>query len=143
MIKKYNNFINEKSNDEDVPSYMRDELDKYSQYDDYDEDEDYAYEEESDEDHMRDLIYWIEKLFKNADFDVEIEVDKLDISIYCKLSKVDNLSNVVKLMDTAKKLTKDVLPQYKSNVSLFETKNGSPLLTFDFTYSDGTILPFD
>jgi hypothetical protein len=157
MIKKYNNFINEKT-DDDTPAYMRDELDKYSQYDDYDEDEydEDEYEEddegeyeqdsesEDEEDDMSNLVYWIKKLFNNADFDVDVDVDKLDISIYCPLSKVDHLSNVLKAVDVAHKLAKDILPQYKNAVTLFETKKGIPLLTFDFTYSDGRDeLPFD
>ena len=140
MIKKYNSFITEKSDDE-LPSYMRDELDQYSQYDDYDEDSEDG-EDVEDED-MGNLIYWIKKLFNNADFDVEVEVDKLDISIYCPLSKIDNLSNIVRAVDIAKKLAKDILPQYKNDVTLFETKKGIPLLTFDFTYLEGDELPFD
>lgn len=142
MIKKYKSFIIEKEND-DTPSYMRDDLDKYNQYDDYEDDQDINDDEESDED-MGNLVYWITKLFNNSDFDVEVEVDKLDISIYCPLNRRDNLSNIVKAVDIAKKLTKDILPQYKNSISLFETKKGIPLLTFDFIYSDGNeeSLPF-
>jgi hypothetical protein len=145
MIKKYNNFIKEK-NDDDLPSYMSDDLDYDYSNDEYSE-EDYSEEDSEENEEMDNLVYWIRALFSNSGIKAEVEVDKLDISIYCTLNKKSSLKEIINILDVSKKLSKDILPQYSSKMTMFETKKGERIMVFDFYYKkldeDDDKLPFD
>lgn len=141
MIKKYNNFIREK-NDNDLPSYMDDNLD-------YDHGDQYDYDDISDSDstdsneEMENLTYWIRTLFSNSGINIEVDYDRLDISIYCDVNDRSSLKEIINILEVSKKLSKDILPQYTSRMSMYETKKGKKLIVFDFFYDDiGDELPF-
>lgn len=135
-------------------------------WDDEDEDDDYGFydQDEDDDDHLfgrpnhssksdsRDyededginsndiqhLNYLLRTMFRNSGIeDVHIENKKLDISISCILSRKDSMRNVIKVFEVAKKLKKDILAQYDSEFEMWETKDGRPLLTFNFYYDEG------
>ena len=42
-----------------------------------------------------------------------------------------------KAFDVVYKMRKDILPQYDSQMELFETKSGHPVLSFEFYYDSG------
>jgi len=84
------------------------------------------------------LNYLLRTMFKNSGIeDVRIENKKLDISISCILRKRESMKNVIKVFEIAKKLKKDILGQYDSEFEMWETKDGRPLLTFNFYYGEG------
>ncbi len=139
MIKKYNSYIKEK-NEDDLPSYMSDELD-YG----YAEDDDYVDTDSSSEqnEEMENLVYWIRTLFSNSSVKADIELDGLDISIYCTLNTRSSLKEIINILDVTNKLSKDILSQYSSKMDVFETNKGEKLMVFDFFYDDLDInLPF-
>ena len=101
------------------------------------------YDEEYDEDginsnDIQHLNYLLRSMFKNSGIeDVQIENKKLDISISCVLRKRESMKNVIKVFEIAKKLKRDILAQYDSEFEMWETKDGRPLLTFNFYYGEG------
>jgi hypothetical protein len=100
-------------------------------YDDYDEDG-------INSNDIQHLNYLLRTMFKNSGIeDVQIENKKLDISISCVLRKRESMKNVIKVFEIAKKLKKDILAQYDSEFEMWETKDGRPLLTFNFYYGEG------
>ena len=134
-----------------------DDDDDYGFYDKDDEDDissnyspkkdstfrDEEYDEEYDEDginsnDIQHLNYLLRSMFKNSGIeDVQIENKKLDISISCVLRKRDSMKNVIQVFEIAKKLKRDILAQYDSEFEMWETKDGRPLLTFNFYYGEG------
>lgn len=96
----------------------------------------YDPEEEDDiqSDDMEHLISLIIRLFKNVGIEVDIDHVGLDISIYVTLNKKEKISNILRVFDVAKKLKKDVLIQYESVFDLSDTRDGRPILIFDFIY---------
>jgi hypothetical protein len=100
-------------------------------YDDYDEDG-------INSNDIQHLNYLLRSMFKNSGIeDVQIENKKLDISISCVLRKRESMKNVIKVFEIAKKLKRDILAQYDSEFEMWETKDGRPLLTFNFYYGEG------
>jgi hypothetical protein len=134
-----------------------DDDDDYGFYDKDDEDDissnyspkkdstfrDEEYDEEYGEDginsnDIQHLNYLLRSMFKNSGIeDVQIENKKLDISISCVLRKRESMKNVIKVFEIAKKLKRDILAQYDSEFEMWETKDGRPLLTFNFYYGEG------
>ena len=106
-------------------------------------DNEYEDDDEYDEDginsnDIQHLNYLLRTMFRNSGIeDVRIENKKLDISISCILSRKDSMKNVIKVFEVAKKLKKDILAQYDSEFEMWETKDGRPLLTFNFYYGEG------
>jgi hypothetical protein len=131
MIKKYITFIKEEADSS-----------LYDQFDDYEDEEDLSDEDLSDEEgdeedeEIKNLIYWIRTLYSNSDIEVEIEVEKLDITIICSMDKKTSLKEIIKILDVTKKLSKDILPQYSSKMSMFDTNKGENLIIFEFFYDE-------
>ena len=103
---------------------------------DYDDDDD-SDDELSDNDDMSHLLYLLRQMFKNSGIDVEISSDDLDVTIDAYLNTKERLKDVIKVFEVAKKLKKDILPQYDSEFQIYYSKTGQPILTFNFTYGDG------
>lgn len=145
-INKYNSFINENTRDDEY-SYLNDKLDLNSRWDDstYDsyEDEGFYNDSEDEDDNyenedMEHLLYLLRKMFNNSGIDnVEITNKKMDLTIYVELRYREKLRDIIKVFEVVNKLKKDILPQYDSEFDMWETKKGSPLLTFDFYYNEG------
>ena len=107
--------------------------------DDYDDDNyglDYD-DDPEDGDDMGHLLYLLRTMFKNSGVEVEVRNRGLDIEIDAYLNTKERLKDVIKVFEVARKLKKDVLPQYDSEFELFYSKTGSPILTFTFLYGDG------
>lgn len=129
-INKYNSFLNENIRKDE---YSDDTLDpKIAAMWSYNnEEEDY----DQDMDH---LIHLLETMFKNSGIDdVEITSKDMDLTIYVELRFREQLRYIIKIFEVINKLKKDILPQYDSEFEMWKTKNGSPLLTFDFYYDEG------
>jgi hypothetical protein len=100
-----------------------------------DEDEDDASIGDSD---MDNLLYLLRTMFKNKGIkNVYIEHDDLDITISITMGYREKIESIISVFDTAKRLKRDILPQYDSEFEMWETKDGKPLLTFNFYYGEG------
>jgi hypothetical protein len=116
--------------------YYGDDEDKY--YDQEEEDD----EEENDEDVspedadiLEHLASLIRQMIKNTNIDnYYVSVDNYNLSIQFVLNKKERFSNLMKILGLLKKLNTDTLIQYDSELDLWETKDGNPLLTVDFYY---------
>lgn len=105
-----------------------DEFEMENEYDGSDEIDD------SDEgDH---LCYLIRSMFGNYGLSTTVERNDLDISVYVYLQRKEKMKNVLKAFDVVYKMRRDILPQYQSEFELYESKQGMPILSFDFYYSD-------
>lgn len=100
--------------------------------DDDDDDEDDLDDVQSED--MENLLYLLRTLFKNSGVEADIDHKGLDIIVCVVLNKKEKISSVLKVFDVAKKLKKDILPQYDSEFEMWETKTGEPMLTFNFNY---------
>jgi len=99
-------------------------------YDDYSED----ISDEDEEDH---LCYLIRSMFNNYGLNAQVERNDLDLTINIFLERKERMKNVLKVFDVVYKMRKDILPQYDSQMELFETKSGYPVLSFEFYYDSG------
>lgn len=129
-IEKY--VINERIGEEEDFSDEFDDY-KYEPLDGYD-DSDYEVTDEDEEDH---LCYLIRSMFNNYGLNVSVERNDLDITINLFLERKERMKNILKAFDVVYKMRKDILPQYDSQMELFETKSGHPVLSFEFYYDSG------
>lgn len=112
-------------------------LKKHMELDDYTED-DYQDERDIEDDDMGNLLYLLRSMFRNSGIDeVYIENKKMDITISVQLRKRERLKDIIKVFEVANKLKRDILAQYDSEFEMWETKEGSPLLVFNFMYDEG------
>jgi len=117
---------------EDEESMYDDEND----YDDEDE-EDYARRDNdpTSDDVLEHLASLIRQMIKLANIEnYYVTTDGYDLSIQFVLNKTERFNKLMKIMGLLKKLTTDTLIQYESEMDLWETKEGHPLLTVDFYY---------
>lgn len=135
---------------EDEDSWMNDKL-KYDDEDDYDEDDYNRYGHGPDEDDINDddmshLLYLLRSMFNNSGIEnVYVENKKMDISISVEMRRRERLRDIMKVFEVANKLKKDILAQYDSEFEMWETKDGRPMLVFNFYYDEGLeddMLPF-
>lgn len=124
-IEKY--VINEKISEEE---FYDDEGFDYGD----NEHEHYGITDEDEEDH---LCYLIRSMFNNYGLNVSVERNELDITINLFLERKERMKNILKAFDVIHKMKKDILPQYDSQMELFETKSGYPVLSFEFYYGSG------
>lgn len=99
-------------------------------------------EEEEDEQigdsDMDNLLYLLRTMFRNKGIkDVYVEHEELDITISVTMGYREKIESIISVFDTAKRLKRDILPQYDSEFEMWETKDGKPLLTFNFYYGEG------
>jgi len=110
---------------------------------DYDDDDDYRYDkeykgedEDDSDDDMSHLCYLLRSMFNNINVDVNVENSGLDLSITAQFARRESLSDIVKVFEIVKKIKKDVLAQYSSSYEIWETKTGTPMITFEFMLED-------
>jgi len=121
--------------EDDWESYNRWGLGDYSE-DDYDEDDED--EKDIEDDDMGNLLYLLRSMFRNSGIDeVYIENKKMDITISVQLRKRERLKDIIKVFEVSNKLKRDILAQYDSEFEMWETKEGRPLLVFNFMYDEG------
>jgi hypothetical protein len=121
-----------------------DDIDGYDYEDDYD-DYDYGHnkdaykgedEDEDSDDDMSHLCYLLRSMFGNSNIDVDVENKGLDLSIIAHFARRESLSDIVKVFEIVRKIKKDVLAQYSSSYEMWETKQGVPVISFDFILDD-------
>ena len=110
---------------------------------DYDDDDDYRYDkeykgedEDDSDDDMSHLCYLLRSMFNNSNVDVNVENSGLDLSITAQFARRESLSDIVKVFEVVKKIKKDILAQYSSSYEIWETKKGTPMITFQFMLED-------
>jgi hypothetical protein len=151
-LSKYNKFFENSDWDEDEEDFFnrwdsgdkskrsseKDDWESYNtELDDYSED-DYQDEKDIEDDDMGNLLYLLRSMFRNSGIEeVYIENKKMDITISVQLRKRERLKDIIKVFEVANKLKRDILAQYDSEFEMWETKDGKPLLTFNFYYGEG------
>jgi len=110
---------------------------------DYDDDDDYRYDkeykgedEDDSDDDMSHLCYLLRSMFNNSNVDVNVENSGLDLSITAQFARRESLSDIIKVFEIVRKIKKDVLAQYSSSYEMWETKTGTPMITFEFMLDD-------
>lgn len=115
------------SKDEEEMYYGEDEE---SYYDDDKEDIKY------DDDFLGDTATMVHNIIeKSVINNFYVSNNKDNISVQFVLNTSERFSNMMKIMSMIKKIKTEVLIQYDSEMDLWETKKGLPLLTFDFYYN--------
>jgi len=114
--------------DSDVPKWSEEEEE---------EEESYFSEEPTDGDEEDHLCYLIRSMFSNYGINAQVERDELDITVFVFLEMKERMKNILKTFDVVHKLKKDILPQYDSEMELYESKQGYPIFKFDFFYGTG------
>jgi hypothetical protein len=116
-----------------------DDIDGYDYEDDYDysrEDEYKGDDGDDSDDDMSHLCYLLRSMFNNSNVDVNVENSGLDLSITAQFARRESLSDIVKVFEIVRKIKKDVLAQYSSSYEIWETKTGTPMITFEFMLDD-------
>ena len=108
-----------------------DDIDEYDYKDDYSRNEN-----DDDDDDMSHLCYLLRSMFSNINIDVDVDNSGLDLSIIAQFSRKESLSDIVKVFEVVKKIKKDILAQYSSYYEMWETKTGTPMITFEFMLED-------
>ena len=109
-----------------------DDIDEYDYKDDYSRNEN----DDDDGDDMSHLCYLLRSMFSNINIDVDVDNSGLDLSIIAQFSRKESLSDIVKVFEVVKKIKKDILAQYSSYYEMWETKTGTPMITFEFMLED-------
>ena len=145
-LKNYKELLNEERGKEDEFDNTSDssdfgdseyygEEDEESMYDDDYEEEEVSQNEPTSDDVLEHLASLIRQMIKLANIeDYYVTTNEYDLSIQFVLNKTERFSKLIKIMGLLKKLTTDTLIQYESELDLWETKEGHPLLTVDFYY---------
>ena len=110
-----------------------DDIDEYDYKDDYSRNEN---DDDDDDDDMSHLCYLLRSMFSNINIDVDVDNSGLDLSIIAQFSRKESLSDIVKVFEVVKKIKKDILAQYSSYYEMWETKTGTPMITFEFMLED-------
>ena len=144
-LKNYKELFEEYEDNDDDESYYNDDESYYN-------DDDYLFgrpshskkgtEEEEDEQigdsDMDNLLYLLRTMFRNKGIkDVYVEHEELDITISVTMGRKEKIESIISVFDTAKRLKRDILPQSDSEFEMWETKDGKPLLVFNFYYEEG------
>lgn len=101
---------------------------------------DNEYEDDNDdvdEDDMQHLIYLLRAMFKNSGVVANVTNKGMDITITCVTNKRERLKHLIKIFEVANKLRKDILSQYDSELEMWETRKGIPMIVFNFLYGEG------
>lgn len=129
-LKKFNQLF-EREGFDDIDGYDYEDDYDYSREDEYKGDDD----DDSDDD-MSHLCYLLRSMFNNSNVDVNVENSGLDLSITAQFARRESLSDIVKVFEIVRKIKKDVLAQYSSSYEIWETKTGTPMITFEFMLDD-------
>jgi hypothetical protein len=131
-LKKFNQLFEREGFDDIYEPFDYDDDD-----DDYRYDKEYKGEDEDDsDDDMSHLCYLLRSMFNNSNVDVNVENSGLDLSITAQFARRESLSDIVKVFEIVRKIKKDVLAQYSSSYEIWETKTGTPMITFEFMLED-------
>jgi hypothetical protein len=129
-LKKFNQLFEREGFDDIYEPFDEDDYN-------YSRDDEYKGEDEDDsDDDMSHLCYLLRSMFNNNNIDVNVENSGLDLSITAQFARRESLSDIVRVFEVIKKIKKDILAQYSSSYEMWETKSGSPMITFEFMLED-------
>ena len=133
-LKKFNQLFEREGFDDIYEPFDEDDYGRpnYSKSDDEYKGED---EDDSDDD-MSHLCYLLRSMFNNSNIDVNVENSGLDLSITAQFGRRESLTDIIRVFEVIKKIKKDILAQYSSSYEIWETKSGSPMITFEFMLED-------
>lgn len=127
-------FPNEK-----IKGYLRDLFDEEEMY--YGDDEENYWNDgdgeefKYDDDFLGDTATMVHNIIEKSGIkNFYVSNNKDNISVQFVLNMSERFSSMMKIMSMIKKIQTEVLIQYDSEMDLWETKKGLPLLTFDFYY---------
>lgn len=126
-------FPNEK-----IKGYLRDLFDEEEMY--YGDDEENYWDHDTedfeyDEGFLNDSATMVHNIIEKSGIkNFYVSNNKDNISVQFVLNMSERFSSMMKIMSMIKKIQTEVLIQYDSEMDLWETKKGLPLLTFDFYY---------
>ena len=96
-----------------------------------DDKEDFKY----DDDFLGDTATMVHNIIEKSGIkNFYVSNSKDNISVQFVLNMSEKFSSMMNIMSMVKKIQTEVLIQYNSEMDLWETKKGLPLLTFDFYY---------
>ena len=101
-------------------------------------DDDYDFPDDNDEESFEDtakhLCYLVRKLLSNQlpNIDTDVDYNNDGLEVYFFLQRREKIESLVKIFECAYKLKKETLPQYISEVELYESKEGYPVFLFTF-----------
>jgi hypothetical protein len=97
------------------------------------------YEEDDDNnssstsDGMDNICELIRDMFNLSGLKAFVESDEMDITVSVEMKNKDKLKRLLKVLEVAKRLQKDVLVEYECEFEVWETKKEkTPLLVFNF-----------
>lgn len=93
--------------------------------------------EDYNSDDMENLLYLLRTYFKRSGVDAVVKNKGLDLSIEVHLNRNEKLETVVKIFGIAKKVRKDMLAQYDSELDMWSYKTGQTTIDFNFYYDGG------
>lgn len=129
-LKKFNQLFEREGFDDIYEPFDEDDYN-------YSRDDEYKGEDEDDsDDDMSHLCYLLRSMFNNSNIDVNVENSGLDLSITAQFGRRESLSDIIRVFEVIKKIKKDILAQYSSSYEMWETKSGSPMITFEFMLED-------
>lgn len=149
MIKKFSKFLEKKEDNyrEDEHSHLNDPLHRHELDDEgmrylnsgetRSSFRDHELEDDVEGDDMDHLLYLLRTMFKNSGVEVQIDNRGLDIMIYALMDRKERLKDIINVLEVANKLKKDILPQYDSELEMWETRKGQPMMVFNFLYGEG------
>lgn len=92
----------------------------------------------TNQDVIDELLSTIRKMLKNSGFEnfYVFDKDSYTICIQFVLNKIERYAKIMKIMNFLAKLKDDILIQYETEFDVWETKEGSPLITASFSIDD-------
>ena len=130
--------------DEDDDDEDDDEFDEYEEEGDISKDRKEFSFDDDDRDAMDHLASTIRNMISNLGIsEFYVNSEAFDLSVQFILNKTERFTKVMKIMGLLRKLQTDILIQYDSEVDLWETKEGEPMLTIDFYYNPSTKGTYD
>jgi len=133
-LKKFKQLFEREGFDYIDDPFYDDDDNYYSRYD-----KEYKGEDEDDDsydDDMSHLCYLLRSMFNNSNIDVNVENSGLDLSITAQFGRRESLIDIIRVFEIIKKIKKDILAQYSSSYEIWETKQGVPMITFEFMLED-------
>lgn len=132
-LKGYTRDFFSGSDDKEEMYYGEDEESYWDYKDDKDDDkEEFVY----DEDYLNDMATMVHNVLEKSEIpNFFVSNSKDNISVQFILSIKERFGKIMKILSLIKKIKTEVLIQYDSEMDLWETKRGQPLLTFDFYYN--------
>lgn len=106
------------------------------EYDDPFNNNDDAFDDIDDintEEELKHLCYLLREMFRNKRiYNVSVYNEDMNIIIDVVFNKTAKLEKVIEVFSIANKIKKETLPQYVDSFQIYEDKDGSQIISFEF-----------